>query len=157
MKSRRSSRSRPTRADSSRAARTVFLDGAQNPRADPQRQRDVVEAFLVAAKSGDFPRLLSLLSPDAELAADAAAISIGAPGIRVGADEVASVFAGGARAARTVFLDGAAGLVWAQGGQARVASDFTVVDGKVNRIEMSGDGDVLDEIQIDYFRGAKGP
>jgi RNA polymerase sigma factor (sigma-70 family) len=130
----------------SRARRRVRI--ADDPASDPQRQREIVNAFLAAAKSGDFQTLLSLLSPDVELQADPAAIAMGAPASLVGPNDVALRFSGGAKAARTVLIDGLAGLVWAQGGTPRVAFDFTVVAGTVTKIEMIADSDVLEEIDI---------
>src|SRR5262245_45486059 len=41
------------------------------------RQRDVVDAFLRAARGGDFDALLQLLHPDVELVPDAAAVAMG--------------------------------------------------------------------------------
>lgn len=132
----------------SRARRRVRI--AEDPASDPQRQREIVNAFLAAAKTGDFQMLLSLLSPDVELVADPAAVAMGAPASLVGPNDVALRFSGGAKAARTVLLDGLAGLVWAQGGTPQVAFDFTVVAGKVIRIEMIADADVLGEIDIEF-------
>jgi RNA polymerase sigma factor (sigma-70 family) len=137
----------------SRARRRVRI--ADDPNADPQRQRQVVDAFLTASRNGDFQALLSLLSPDVELVADAAAVAIGAPERRDGPHEVATRFSGGAQSARTALLDGWAGLVWAQGGKPKVAFDFTVESGKVTRIDMIGDDDVLSEITIEYVRRDK--
>ena len=134
----------------SRARRRVRI--AEDPTSDPQRQRKVVDAFLGAAKTGDFDVLLSLLSPAAELTADEAAIAMGAPARLVGPHDVAARFSGGAKAARIALLDGLAGLVWAQGGTTKVAFDFTVVDDVVHSIEMIADHDVLDEIDIDFVR-----
>jgi RNA polymerase sigma-70 factor (ECF subfamily) len=134
----------------SRARRRVRT--ANDPTADPQRQREVVDAFLDASKSGDFQTLLSLLSPDVELVADAAAVAIGAPERKDGPFDVATRFSGGARAARTALLDGLAGLVWAQGGKPKIAFEFTVVSGKVARIDMIGDEEILGEMSIDYVR-----
>ena len=131
----------------SRARRRVRT--AEDPSCDPRRQREVVDAFLSASKSGNFEVLLSLLSPDAELVADSAAAAMGAPRRLVGPEEVAARFSGGARAARPALIDGLAGLVWAQGHTTRVAFDFTVVAGKVTRIEMIGDEEVLDEMRIE--------
>ena len=133
----------------SRARRRVRT--AEEPGADPQRQREVVDAFLRASKGGDLTTLLSLLSPDAELVADDAAAAMGAPSRLDGADDVASLFCGAARAARTALLDGRAGLVWAQGGRPKVAFDFTVVAGRVTRIEMVGAEEILDEVQIELL------
>jgi RNA polymerase sigma-70 factor, ECF subfamily len=135
----------------SRARRRVRL--AEDPASDPQRQRQVVEAFLAAARKGDFEILLSLLSPEVELVADAAAIAMGSPTKLVGPNDVAARFSGGAQAARAALLDGWAGLVWSQGGIPKVAFDFTVVAGQVIKVEMIGDQDVLEEIDIEFLRG----
>ena len=40
---------------------------------------EVVDAFMAAAKNGDFDRLLRLLAPDAAVTADDAAVLIGTP------------------------------------------------------------------------------
>ena len=137
----------------SRARRRVRI--AEDPTSDPQRQRKVVDAFLAAARCGDFQLLLSFLSPDVELVADPVAIAMGAPAALVGPNDVAARFSGGAKAARTALLDGFAGLVWAQGGAPKVAFDFTVVAGKVTRIEMIADDDVLGEIHIEILRRSR--
>jgi RNA polymerase sigma-70 factor (ECF subfamily) len=135
----------------SRARRRVRI--AEDPSADLQRQRKIVNAFLAAAKTGDFQVLLSLLSPDVELVADPAAIAMGAPASLLGPNDVALRFSGGAKAARTALLDGLAGLVWAQGGTPKVAFDFTVMAGEVTKIEMIADSDVLEEIDIEFPGG----
>ncbi len=138
----------------SRARRRVRT--ADDPTADPQRQREVVDAFLSASRSGDFQTLLSLLSPDVELVADAAAVAIGAPERKDGPFDVATRFSGGAQSARAALIDGRAGLVWAQARRPKVVFDFTVLAGKVTRIDMISDEDVLDELNIEYLRHQKG-
>ena len=137
----------------SRARRRVRL--AEDPQADPMRQRAVVEAFLVAAKSGDFATLLSLLSADVELVADAAAVSMGGPLDQRGPNDVAAVFSGRARAARLALIDGAPGLVWSQGGTTKVAFDFSMDDGLITKIEMIAETEVLEEITIENLRRPK--
>ena len=134
----------------SRARRRVRTAG--DPGADPQRQGQVVDAFLRAARTGEFDQLLSLLSPDVTLEAYGAAVAMGAPQLLVGPDAVAARFAGGAKAARSALIDGTAGLVWAQGGRPMVVFDFTVLAGRVTRIEMYADEEVLDEMEIEYVR-----
>jgi RNA polymerase sigma-70 factor (ECF subfamily) len=134
----------------SRARRRVRT--ADEPTADPHAQQEVVDAFLRAARGGEFQALLSLLSPDVELVADEAAVALGAPHRKDGPFDVATRFSGGAQSARLALLDGRAGLVWAQGGTPKVAFDFTLVEGKVTRIDMIGDEEVLDEISVEYVR-----
>jgi RNA polymerase sigma factor (sigma-70 family) len=130
----------------SRARRRVR--GAGDPTADPQRQRELVDAFLTAARTGDFQRLLALLSPEVELVADGAAVAMGAAPSLVGPDEVAARFSG-AKGARASLLDGLAGLVWSQGGTTKVAFDFTIRSGLVTRIDMIANPDVLDDMRIE--------
>jgi RNA polymerase sigma-70 factor (ECF subfamily) len=139
----------------SRARRRVRVDGA--PGSDPVRQREVVGVFLAAARTGDLRALLALLDPAAELVADAAAVTMGAPAVLTGSDAVAAMFSGRAKGARPALIDGLAGLLWSRGGTPAVAFDFTVEAGRVTRIEMIADHDVLDDIDIDDLRGERAP
>jgi RNA polymerase sigma-70 factor (ECF subfamily) len=131
------------------------LRTTDDPQADPGAQRAVVDAFLAAAKNGDFASLLNLLSPDVELTCDAAAIAMGGPAPQRGSHDVAAVFSGKARAARLAMLDGAPGLVWSQGGVTRVAFDFSMVRGKIVGIAMIADTEVLEEMLIEVPRRSK--
>ncbi len=110
------------------------------------RRRRIVEAFLAAARGGDFDGLLSLLAPDAILRADAVAVAAGATGEVVGAAAVAETFAGRAQVAQAALVDGTAGAVWAQGGRTRVVFDFTIVDGRITGIDL-----VMDPASIEQF------
>src|SRR2546428_12941734 len=104
----------------SRARRRV--QGAEVPDTDRSRQREVVDAFLAAARGGDLTGLLVVLDPDVVGRADrlavqwaesraAAGVPKLAPEIR-GAAAVAQAFSGTARAAQPALVNGAAGLVW---------------------------------------------
>jgi RNA polymerase sigma factor (sigma-70 family) len=53
----------------SRARRRVRAERAV-PEGDPETQREVVDAFLAAAREGDFGRLVAVLDPDVVLRAD---------------------------------------------------------------------------------------
>src|SRR5215510_762504 len=61
----------------SRARRRV-RGGATAPDADRTRQREVVEAFLAASRTGDFDALLAVLDPDVVVHADRTAVPAGA-------------------------------------------------------------------------------
>lgn len=124
--------------------------------AGPARHREVVAAFLAAARQGDFAALLDLLAPDAVLRSDAAATAIGAPAELVGAAAVAGRFHGGATAARLALLDGTPGLVWSIGGTVRVAFEFDVVADQVTAIRMVGDPAVLARLDIELLTQAGG-
>jgi RNA polymerase sigma factor (sigma-70 family) len=118
------------------------------PDADPARQREVVDAFLAASRSGDFDALMVLLDPDIVLIADAAAVEMGSPEETQGAGAVAGTFSGRALAAQPALIDGAVGIVWAVSGRAKVAWDLTIRDGKVVHIDMLAEADTLDALDL---------
>jgi RNA polymerase sigma factor (sigma-70 family) len=141
----------------SRARRRV-RGGSDDSEPDPARRREVVEAFLTAAREGDFAGLLSVLDPDVELRADRVAVAAAeanrgrapelAESVR-GAEAVARVFSGRARAAQPALLDGVPGAVFAPGGTVYSAFDIVVVDGRIVAIEMIADPDVLAELDVE--------
>ena len=120
----------------SRARRKVQGREAEEDRA---RSRTVVEAFLAAARGGDFAALLALLDPEVVVRADAAAVRTGADELVRGANAVAETFSGRAKHAEVALLDGEAGLVWAPGGTPRVAFAFTVAGGRITGIDLIAD------------------
>lgn len=123
----------------SRARSKVALSGDEGPSADWK----VVDAFLAAAREGDFERLLQLLAPDVVIAGDEAAVLAGTPARLAGRQQVATMFNGAAKAALPVFIGDRTGAAWFHRGQARVAFDFTVEDGVVRRIDFRADPAVL--------------
>jgi RNA polymerase sigma-70 factor, ECF subfamily len=126
----------------SRARRRIQAADA-TPDDDPSRQRAVVEAFLAAARGGDFGALLSLLDPDAVLGSDRTAIEYGAPETLRGAAAVAGQFSGRAQGARPALIDGAAGAVWLTRGRPRVVFAFTLAAGTITAIDMIADPERL--------------
>ncbi len=112
------------------------------------RQREVVDAFLAASREGDFDALLALLDPDVVLRADATVVRSGASAEVRGAAAVAGTFSGRARAAQPALVNGAVGLVWAPGGQPRVVFDFTIAGGRIVKIDMLGDPERLNRLDL---------
>ena len=104
---------------------------------------EVVDAFLTAARGGDLGRLLALLAPDVVVTGDGEAVAMGTPARLEGRETVAEFFNGAAKAALSAVVDGRPGAAWMQRGEARVAFDFTVVDGLVTSIEFRADPAVL--------------
>src|SRR6478672_11018219 len=94
-----------TRQLASRARRRV-AGAAPDAEPDAARQRGVVDAFLAASRNGDFAALVTLLDPDAVARSDDATVQSGSPAQVRGADSVAAMFAGRARAARPALIDG---------------------------------------------------
>lgn len=104
---------------------------------------EIVDAFLSAARNGDFAGLLRLLSPDVSLAADRDAVALGTPAGIVGRQEVATFFNGAAKAALPVFVEGRPGAAWFDRGEARVVFDFTITNGAVALITFRAQPDLL--------------
>ena len=104
---------------------------------------EVVDAFMAAARHGDFDRLLHLLAPDAAVTADDAAVLVGTPQQIDGRDEVATFFNGSAKAALPVFVGDRPGAAWFHLGEARVVFDFAVEDGLVRAITFRAAPDTL--------------
>jgi RNA polymerase sigma-70 factor (ECF subfamily) len=129
---------------------------AETPEANRARQREVVSAFLAAARGGDFSALLALLDPDVVLRADAAAVQaslaragagapILAPEIH-GPRPVARAFSGRAGAAQLAIVDGQVGLVFAPGGRPFVVFDFVVENSRILEISLIADAGSIREI-----------
>lgn len=123
----------------SRARAKVSLPRSEDRLAD----WEVVDAFMAAARNGDFDRLLHLLAPDAAVSADDAAVLVGTPQRIEGRDEVATFFNGSARAALPVFVGDRPGAAWFHLGEAKVIFDFTVDDGLVHAITFRAAPDLL--------------
>lgn len=104
---------------------------------------EIVDAFLLAARTGLFDRLMELLAPDVVVVGDAAAVEIGTPSRIEGRTSVANFFNGAAASALPVLVAGRPGAAWFERGTARVAFDFTVENGRVTRIEFRAEPQLL--------------
>jgi RNA polymerase sigma factor (sigma-70 family) len=118
------------------------------PDADVSRQREIVRAFLAAARGGDFEALVAALDPDVVLRADRAAVQTGASEEVRGAAAVAQTFSGRAKVAQPALVNGAPGLVWARGGRPQVVFDFTITNGKIVAIDLLADPERLDQLDL---------
>ncbi|MFJ4523173.1 sigma-70 family RNA polymerase sigma factor [Streptomyces sp. NPDC088810] len=126
----------------SRARRRVR--GVEAPEADLARQREVVDAFLAAARNGDFDGLLAVLDPDV-VARTEAGVNSGAARVAAGAASFAHL----ARVARPVLVDGATGLaVFADGRPERVLA-FTFVADRITVIDIVTDPFRLAELTVE--------
>ncbi|HEY3084993.1 MAG TPA: sigma-70 family RNA polymerase sigma factor [Candidatus Dormibacteraeota bacterium] len=136
-----------TRQLASRARRRVQGGEVPSPPGLARRQ-EIVDAFLAASRGGEFDALLTLLDPDVVLRADASAVEMGAAKEARGARAVAETFAGRARVAQPVLIDGAPGLVWESGGKPRVVFAFTIEDGRITGIELIADTERINELDL---------
>ncbi len=134
----------------SRARRRV--QGAPTvPETDFIRQREVVDAFLVALRGGDFDGLLAVLDPDVVVRADHAAVAPGASrevrGARTWAKQAVN-FSRGARFARPALVNGAVGVVLAPRGRLFRVLSFTITDGKIAQIDVVADPARLRQLDL---------
>jgi RNA polymerase sigma factor (sigma-70 family) len=107
---------------------------------------EVVDAFMAAARDGDFDRLLQLLAPDAVVTGDDAAVLVGTPQRLEGRDEVAAFFNGSAQSALPVFVGDRPASAWFHLGAAKVVFDFTLDEGRVRAITFRAAPDVLSQV-----------
>jgi len=142
---------------SSAAARQLASRGRRKVQNRDSRSSDavasekaVVDAFLTAAREGDFEALLCLLDPNAVLRADASAMKMGVNDLD-GAEAVAGRFNGGAQSARKALLDGEPGLVWAMGGEIKMIFEFLIDRGRIVAIEMVADADRLSATKVEFL------
>ncbi|GLY92712.1 sigma-70 family RNA polymerase sigma factor [Actinoallomurus iriomotensis] len=123
-----------TKMLASRARRKVRA--TERPTAVGREQRAVVQAFLAAARRGDFEGLLRVLDPDVRLTVD----TPGGAVVTLGATEVAAgarLSAGAAVRGRAVFVDGLPGIVaWREDGTPLSVTAFTVADGRITGISI---------------------
>ena len=141
----------------SRARRRVRGSPATSD-AGRARQREVVEAFLRAARAGDLEGLLAVLDPDAVIRIDGAArIAGGAadaadtPRELRGASTWAKqliAMSRGLRFVQPALINGSVGLILATGGKLSRVLTFTFANAKVARLEIIGDPTRLCELDI---------
>ncbi|MEV8057453.1 RNA polymerase sigma factor SigJ [Streptomyces antimycoticus] len=137
----------------SRARRRV-RGAAPVPDADLARQREVVNAFLAAARDGDFEGLISVLDPDVVLRADYGAAPAPAPREVRGAAAVAdqaltfSRLSGPGLLARPALVNGAVGVVSSREGRPFSVLAFTVTDGRIVAIDILADPERLSGLDL---------
>jgi len=129
----------------SRARRRVQGETAI-PDADLDTQREVLDAFLAAAREGDFEALLEVLDPDVVLRADRGAVSIGSPSVVRGADNVARRALAFWRLdveVRPALVNGAVGTVTLRDGRPFAIAGFTIRNRRVVQMDVLADPERL--------------
>ncbi|HEY3464352.1 MAG TPA: sigma-70 family RNA polymerase sigma factor [Amycolatopsis sp.] len=139
-----------TRQLASRARRRV--QGAPvAPDPDLARQREVVDAFLAAARGGDFEALVSVLDPEVVLRADRGpddSVEVrGAAAVANQALTFSRLGAGGG-VVRRALVNGAAGVVATREGRPFSVLGFTVAGGRIVEIDILADPDRLSRLDL---------
>jgi RNA polymerase sigma factor (sigma-70 family) len=136
-----------TRQLASRARRRVR--GAPLPSGGIEEQRDIVTAFLTAARAGNFERLLEILDPDVVVRADLGphGRSREVRGAKAVASEVLA-YAQFTRYARPAIINGTPGIVGARDGRPSAVMAFTVTDRHITEIDIIADPERLTQVDL---------
>jgi RNA polymerase sigma factor (sigma-70 family) len=139
----------------SRARRRV--QGAPVPDVDLDGQWAVVDAFLAAAREGDFERLLAVLDPEVVLRSDGGPARPGLTTLVRGAQTVATqalAFRQLAETATRVLVNGIpGGVAWGPNGSPFSVVALTVKGGRIVAIDILADPDRLGELDLTVVAG----
>jgi RNA polymerase sigma factor (sigma-70 family) len=139
-----------TRQLASRARRRVR--GARpSPDPDVAAQREVVDAFLAAAREGDFEGLVAVLDENAVLRADRGAVPAGVQSEIRGAANIARQALMYSRLdleVRPALVNGAAGTVTLRDGEVFAVTGFTVRDHRIVEMDILADPERLRELDL---------
>jgi RNA polymerase sigma factor (sigma-70 family) len=137
----------------SRARRRV--QGSPPPSAaDLAEQRELVDAFVAAARAGDFEGLVAVLDPEVVFNIDTGGVRRrggGVPAVgaeKVASEVVASTYRRLADVARPALVNGAAGLVVAPHDRPVAVIGFTVHEGRIVEIDLVADPEKLRGVEI---------
>jgi RNA polymerase sigma-70 factor (ECF subfamily) len=134
----------------SRARRRVR--GAPVPDVDLDDQWAVVDAFLAAARAGDFERLLAVLDPDVVLRSDGGVTRPGLVSLLRGSQAVAEgamTFRRFAGTTSRVLVNGIpGGVVWAPDGRPFAVGAMTVKGGRIVGIDILADPERLARLDL---------
>jgi RNA polymerase sigma factor (sigma-70 family) len=137
-----------TRQLASRARRRVQGE-ATVPDADLDTQRKVADAFLAAARDGDFEALLEVLDPDVVLRADLGPVggSRELRGAKICAEQ-AILFSRLGLVVQPALINGAVGMVATRDGEPYSVGAITVQGEKIVAIDILADPDRLRELDL---------
>jgi RNA polymerase sigma factor (sigma-70 family) len=108
---------------------------APEPGSDLTRQRAITDAFLTAARSGNFDALLETLDPDAVVRSNGTEIVHGAAAVAARAFPFTRI----AKIILPALINGGAGLVTAADGRPVTLVGFTITDAKIVAIDLIDD------------------
>ena len=128
----------------SRARRRV-RGAVPEPDADLSEQRAVVDAFIAAAREGDFEALVAVLDPDVVIRVDRGTIALETRGAEAVARR-AITFRQLAPHARPEIVSGVPGFVVADGARVLSVAAFTVARGRIVAIDLLADPERLRDL-----------
>jgi RNA polymerase sigma-70 factor (ECF subfamily) len=139
----------------SRARRRV--QGAPVPDVDLDGQWAVVDAFIAAARAGDFERLLAVLDPDVVVRSDGGVARPSLVSLVRGAQAVAEQAMAfrrvGDNSTRVLVNGVPGGVVWAHDGSPFAVLALTVKGGRIVAIDVLADPDRLAQLDLTLIAG----
>jgi RNA polymerase sigma-70 factor (ECF subfamily) len=127
------------------------------PDSDLEGQWEVANAFLAAARAGDFERLLAVLDPDVELRSDGGSARPGLVTLVRGAEVVATqavTFRRFADTATRVLVNGLpGGVAWAPDASPFAVVALTVTGARIVAIDILADPDRLRQLDLTMVAG----
>jgi RNA polymerase sigma factor (sigma-70 family) len=138
----------------SRARHRLRGTSGHAPAPDPAAQREVADAFLAAARQGDFEGLVAVLDPAVVLRADAGTSPLGPSQLVRGPAEVAAQagrFAHLNRFARPVLVNGGPGFLVARDGEPVALIGMTIHDSKITEIDILADPERLRRLDLGHW------
>lgn len=124
-----------TRQLASRARRRVRGEHAEE-QSGAAPQRELIQAFLAAARDADFDRLLTLLDPDVVLRDDRQPEGMD---ITKGAYPIARQVAGRIQSSQPALVNGSVGVIVAPMGRLQYVLQYTFHQGKITEIDLISD------------------
>ena len=143
-----------TRQLASRARRRV--QGASASEVDQRRKREVAEAFIAAARDGDFQTLVAVLDPEIVLRSDAEAVRLGGPAELRSAAVVAGFFNGRAKFAVPGLIDGDVGVLVPFEERMVFVLALTFSGGKIAAIDAVADRDTIAALELERLDDGPG-
>jgi RNA polymerase sigma factor (sigma-70 family) len=128
------------------------------PDVDINGQREIVDAFMAAARGGDFEALVATLDPDVVLRADGGVKLAALSAVARGATEVAQRASMWSRAdldVHPVLVNGAAGAVGTMNGKVFTVASVLVHGGRIAAMYFLVDPDRLAGLDLSVLEGAR--
>ncbi len=144
-------RSEPAARQLASRARRRVRSAPVEPDADRARQREVADAFLAAARGGDFDALVAVLDPDVVLRSDGGAGHPERSAVLRGATAVArgaQAFSRLALDVRPVLVNGSPGFIALDDGRPFSVLGFTIRGGRILEMHVLRDPDRLAALDL---------
>jgi RNA polymerase sigma factor (sigma-70 family) len=115
---------------------------------DQVAQREVIEAFLAAAREGNFEALLEVLDPDVVVRSDIGGVTRAIRGAASAASGALAAAAVTAPSAHLALVNGTVGFVVAPAGRLQRAIRFTIDSGTIREIDIVTDPARLEQLEL---------